>query len=54
MAKLTTQEIAQKRVAIKRALRIKGVTVKANMPTKLLQKMYKDLYPGKNYPKYKK
>lgn len=50
---MTEQQIAQKRVALKRAIRIKGITVKNDMPTKKLQAVYKALYPGKKYPAYK-
>lgn len=49
-----TQAGARTRVALKRALRKKGISVKKNTTTVNLKKMFKDAFPGKPYPTYKK
>jgi len=51
MAYAKTQTGAQKRVALKRAIRAKGVSVASHAPTKKLKSLYKALYPGRKYPK---
>lgn len=50
MAYAKTEEGAKKRVALKRALRKKGIAVKNNTTTANLKKMYKHAFPGKKFP----
>lgn len=51
MAYAKTQAAAKKRVALKRALRKKGIAVKNNTTTANLKKMYRVAFPGKSFPK---
>lgn len=43
-----TQHIARHRVYLKRNIRYKGVSVKNDLPTKDLIKLFKALYPKKS------